>query len=199
MNKSLPNSVCIVALAVFLQRAEAAPAAVSTDQAPLNLVIDQVKAALDEYQRNLGEGSDALPPLSSAEFDFKATTAVTSGGTITFLIFKIGTTHENDVTNDITYTYSVPKPPAKTGLTSNRKPPSLKDALAQAIQSAAQAVKTSGSIGNLKFSKLTVNLQYGVKWDGNAGVSVPLTLVTPSVNGDFNKNTIQSVKLVFGE
>src|SRR6266852_4443926 len=179
----------------------AAPAVVSTaappDAAPLALIIAQVKAALDEYQKSLGSGPDALPPLASAEFDFKATTATTVGGTINLFIFKIGGSHENDAVNDVTYAYSVPPPPVAV-TKSRKKPPTLTEALASTIQGAAAAIKASGSLGKLKFNKLTVNVQYGVKWDGNIGANVPIQFVTIGLSGDRNKNTVQSVKLVFG-
>ncbi len=173
------------------------PTAVLTDAAPLDLVIGQVKAALDLYQKNLGAGPDALPPLVSAEFDFKTTTATTVGGSISFFIFKIGGSHENDVVNDVTYAYSVPPPPVAV-TKSRKKPPTLTEALASTIQGAAAAIKASGSLGKLKFNKLTVNVQYGVKWDGNIGANVPIQFVTIGLSGDRNKNTVQSVKLVFG-
>jgi hypothetical protein len=170
-----------------------------SDLVPLPAVVSQVKDALAEYQHNLGGGADALPPLASAEFDFKTTTATTVGGSINLFIFKIGVSHENDAVNDVTYTYSVPKPATATGLLANKKPPSLKDQLAQTIQSSAAAVKATGKVGNLPFSKLTVNLQYGVKWDASAGVNAPIQFVTIGLSGDKNKNTVQSVKLVFGQ
>lgn len=172
------------------------------DAVPLELVIAQVKEALQEYQTNLGGGADALPPLSSAEFDFKTTTATTIGLSISLFIFKIGGSHEKDVVNDVTFTYSVPKPPPdKKGLGVAKKKPSveLKDQLAQTIRTAAAAVKTAGTVGKLPFSKLSVNIQYGVKWDGSAGASVPIQLVTIGISGEKSKNTVQSVKLVFGQ
>jgi hypothetical protein len=175
----------------------AVPTAAPPDAAPLDLVIAQVKAALDQYQKNLGSGPDALPPLASAEFDFKTTTATTGGVTVNLFIFKIGGSHEHDVVNDVTYSYSVPPPPKLPA--GRKKPPTLTEALASTIQNAAAAVKTSGTVGNLKFSKLTVNIQYGVKWDGNIGASVPISFVTVGLSGDKNKNTVQSVKLVFGQ
>lgn len=184
----------------------APPAVVTTgapsDAVPLALVIAQVKAALDQYQKSLGSGPDALPPLASAAFDFKTTTATTVGGTINLFIFKIGGSHENDVINDVTYAYSVPPPPkpaAGAAAKKNNKPPTLTEALASTIQSAAAAVKTSGTVDNLKFNKLTVNIQYGVTWDGNIGVNVPIQFVTVGLSGDKNKNTVQSVELVFGQ
>lgn len=169
------------------------------DLVPLSHVVSQVKDALAEYQHNLGGGADALPPLASAEFDFKTTTATTVGGSINLFIFKIGVSHEKDVVNDVTYIYAVPKPTTATGLLANKKPPLLKDELARTIQSASAAVKTAGKVGNLPFSKLTVNLQYGVKSDASAGVSAPIQFVTIGLSGDKNKNTVQSVKLVFGQ
>jgi hypothetical protein len=175
------------------------------DAVPLELVVAQVKDALQEYQTNLGGGSDALPPLSSAEFDFKTTTATTIGLTISLFIFKIGGSHEKDVVNDVTYTYSVPKPPAalrsaKKSLRADKKPsPQLKDQLVQTIRSAAAAIKTAGTVGKLPFSKLSVTIQYGVKWDGTAGATAPIQLVTLGITGEKSKNTVQSVKLVFGQ
>ena len=169
------------------------------DAGPLDLVIPQVKAALDQYQQSLGSGPDSLPPLTSAEFDFKTSTATTVGGSINFFIFKIGGSHEKDVCNDVTFKYSVPPPPK--GLTSHAKPnpPTLTEDLLSTIQAAALAVKSAGSLGPLGFSQLTVTIQYGVKWDGNLGANVPISFVTVGLSGDKNKNTVQSVKLVFGK
>jgi hypothetical protein len=168
------------------------------DMAPLKAVIEQVQKALAEYQTNLGGGVDALPPLASAVFDFKATSAIGEGGTISFFIFKFGVSHESAVTNDVTFTYSVPKPPA--GLSSkNQKPPELKDTLAQTIQSAAAAVKTAAKMGNLSFTKLVVSVQYGVKWEGNITAGAQISFVTVGLSGAKSVNTVQTVNLTFGQ
>jgi hypothetical protein len=185
----------LIAIAGFAQESAPPKGAVRLD-----LVMEQVKKALAEYQDNLGKGADALPPLSSAAFDFKATTTTKVGLTVNLLIFTLGGSHEKDVINDVTYTFSVPKPKkAQTELESSAPPPELKDDLAKTIQSAAMAVKTSGKLGNLSFTKLTIDVQYGVKWDGSAGVNAPISLVTIGLNGEKSKNTVQSVKLTFGE
>jgi Trypsin-co-occurring domain 2 len=170
-----------------------------SDLVPLAAVISQVQDALSQYQRNLGTGADALPSLASAEFDFKTTVATTVGGSISLFIFKIGASREKDVVNDVTYSYAVPKPPASMGIAAKTKIPLLKDELAATIQHAAAAVRTAGTLGSLTFSKLTINLQFGVKWDGSGGVTAPIQLVTIGLSGDRNKNTVQSVKLVFGK
>jgi hypothetical protein len=178
----------------FCQDAQSTQTADPKETVELKAVISQVKAALDDYQASLG-GADALPPLSTAEFDFKTTVATTVGGSINLFIFKIGVSRERDTVNDVTYTYSVPKP----SRTERTKPPKeLKDELVETIKSAAAAIKNSGTLGKLPFSKLTVNLSYGVKWDGSAGINAPISLVTVGLTGDKNKNYVQSVKLTFG-
>ena len=76
--------------------------------------------------------------------DFK-TAATTGGFTINLFIFKFGTSHEKDVVNDVSYTYSLPTPtksPACRDASSCRK---LQDELAQTIQEAAKAVKASST------------------------------------------------------
>jgi hypothetical protein len=175
--------------------AAAASPASPADEAPLNLVVAKVKQALDQYQQSLGKGTDALPPLSSATFGFKATTATTIGGSINLFIFKIGGSHESDVVHDVSYTYSVPSPPA---IKKEAAPPLTED-LVKTIKGAAAAAKTAAELGKLKLTKIAVNIQYGVKWDGNVGANVPISIVTIGINADKNKNTVQSLGLVFGK
>jgi hypothetical protein len=166
-----------------------------SDAVPLHLVIEQVEAALGEYQANRGVGDYALPRLSTAQFDFTVTTTTTVESTADLCIFKLGGSHENDLVNEVTYTYSVPKLQSKALI--GGKLPSLKDQLAQAIQSAAKAVKTETTVGGLPFNKFAVTIQYGVVWNGKIGVGVPISLVTVGLSGEKNKNTVQSVTLVF--
>lgn len=191
--------VFLISTSALSALGQTAPAT-ADDQKPLAEVIKQVTAALQQYQDNRGSGAaEQLPPLTSAEFDFKTTTATTSGFTISLFIFKFGTSHEKDVVNDVTFTYAPPPPKGATGLQGSHPPPQLKDELAQTIQQAAKAVKDSSTAAGLPFSKLTVNVQYGVKWDINASGQVTYSFVTVGLNGDKNKNTVQSVKLVFGK
>jgi hypothetical protein len=196
VKKRLVLLLALIAAPAFGQTAKAPP----PDERPLQEVIDQVTKALQEYQDNRGVGAEnELPPLSSAEFDFKVTTTTTEGFTVSLLIFKFGTSHEKDVVNDVTYTYALPEPKKGPQLEASHPAPSLKDELAKTIQSAAKAVKGSASAAGLPFSKLTVNVQYGVKWDINASGQITYSFVTVGLTGDKSKNTIQSVKLVFGK
>ena len=175
------------------------PSSDSSDLAPLKVAIDQVRAALDEYQKNRGTGSAELPPLSAAEFDFKVTTTVSSGVTFSILIFKFGNTTERSDVSDVTFTYALPPPEPKIGAESVQPPPLLKDELAKTIQGAASALKESFTFGNLPLKQVTVNIQYGVKRDVSGSGTPTISLVTVGLSGDKNKNSIQSVKLTFGK
>lgn len=167
------------------------------DGAPLSQVASQVQAALDQYHRSRGQGKDALPPLASAELNFKVTTVRTVGGSINLYIIKLGASAEDTLVNDVTLTYTAPTAIAAAPAAVK---PSLTDELVKTIQAAAAAAKRSPAIGAAKFNKCTITVQYGVKWDGNAGVAnVPIYFVTVGLNGGKNKNSIQSIKLSFGK
>ena len=160
-------------------------------------VVTAVQAAIDCYQANRGAGPDGLPPLTSAAFDFKTATGKVGGFSVSFFIFKIGASHEKDTTSDLTLTYTV-KPPAPPR---GRSKPSqeLSDGLANAMLAAAAAAKRTPAVAGIPLNKVAVNIAFGVKTDGNGGLTVPIHLVTLSVNGDYNKTETQSVTLTFGQ
>ena len=165
------------------------------DAVPLCTVVTQVTSALTRYQSSLGSGTNALPPLSKAEFDFKTAAVTTIGAKISLFVFTIGGSHEKDVTNDITFTYALPKP--KPGVVAPRTTLTLEDQLYATIRGAAEQVQMAQKVGNVPFTSLEINLQFCVKWDGNAGVNAPISLITVGLNGDKSRNTTQSVKLTF--
>src|SRR5262245_48187255 len=57
--------------------------------AQLENVITDVERALDQYQAGIAPDTDPLPPLQSADFDFKVTTGKTSSAGIDLLVFKL--------------------------------------------------------------------------------------------------------------
>jgi hypothetical protein len=166
--------------------------------ADLASVIASVKAAMQCYQDNRGNGADALPKLTSAAFDFKTTTGTVGGLTFSIFIFKFGASKEKDTVNDLTLTYSLPPPPKSIANRVKSKPQQLSDALANEILAAANAVRTSQSVLGLPLSKVSVNVQFGIKFDGNASLSLPVELVTLGPNIDHNVTNTQSVTLTFG-
>jgi hypothetical protein len=199
----LTRSLVLSSLLLVSQEVRSVPTAAKhakkaqPDGIPLSLVIAQVQDALNEYQNNLGAGESALPPLSSAEFDFKTITDVTVGGSVSLLIFKFGVTHLHETVNDVTYTYAVAPPKSVTG--ERVAPPTLKDQLAKAIQGAAKGVQGAATAAGMPFSRLAVTIQYGVKWDLNGAGQSAISFVTVGLNADRSQNTVQSVKLTFGK
>jgi hypothetical protein len=162
----------------------------------LGEVMKEVQKAVDKYQESLGGGASALPPLQSAEFDFKVVTEKTLKGSISFFIFSIGGSTGKSTVNDVAYTYEVPKPAGKA---ISEEPPVLTETLARTIQEAARAVKESGTLGDLRFTKLVVEIQFGVKWIVGAGGTASYQFVTLNLGAEKSKNTVQSVKLTFKE
>lgn len=70
--------------------------------------------------------------------------------------------------------------------------------LLQAITDAAQTVKDVPLIGDAKFDKLAVTIEYSVKYEGNVSGNIPVfsfLMVTPKISA--NRNWVHSVKLVF--
>jgi hypothetical protein len=165
--------------------------------ADLPSVLDSVNAAIQCYQDNRGSGPDPLPKLSSVVIDFKTTTGLVTGLSFSIFIFKIGGSREKDTVNDLQLTYAAPSPSGKGA--NKAKPEPLSDALANEILAAANAFQMSNSLQGLPLSKATINVQFGIKFDGNASLSVPISLVTLGPNVDYNKNETQSITLTFGK
>jgi hypothetical protein len=197
LNRAFPALLAFLPLALSGCPARRPTTPTPENAVPLNSVIAQVESALVQYQDNIGNGPPALPPLSSAEFDFKVTTGRVTTTGINLLIFKIGGSYEYDVVHELTFTYAVPKPKVSITALGPEPPKQLKETLASTIQSAAAAVKTSRTAAGLPFKNLTMIIQYGVKWEGSITASGPISFVTASLGGTKNRNAVQSLKLVF--
>src|ERR1035437_4988174 len=134
MHKLLALPLLLLSMPLFGQdQSLASSQNTAFDKGAFGTVIEQVTNALKDYQANRGE----LPPLNKAEFDFKTTMKENEGGTFNIFIFKFGANHAKDITNDVTFTYTVPPVPPKRGIHS--KPPQLEEQLAQIIRNAAEA------------------------------------------------------------
>jgi hypothetical protein len=169
---------------LFGQQAQspAKDAHTSPDTIAFAEVVKQVTSALDAYKSSVGASADALPALSSAEFDFKTVTKSSEGLSLQILIFKIGGSHEKDATNEVIFTYKpkfVPVAPVVSppkGL--HPPPPSLKDQLLQIITGAAKSIQDAGPVADLPLSQVKVNIGFAVTWDGNGGVGGTYSIVT---------------------
>lgn len=174
------------------------------DAVDLAAIVQLVDHALKCYQA-LSKDLDplqpkGLPKISSATMDFKTTTGKTVGFSFSILVFKIGASREKDVTDDVSFTYGVPKvtlPPTK-GL-AKPGPADLYAELVKEVAAAASAAQAQSTALGLPLSKVQILVSYGIKFDGNVGASVPISLVTVGGNGDYNKNNTQSITLIFGQ
>jgi hypothetical protein len=174
------------------------------DTVDLAAVVQLVEQALKCYQvvsKDLDPlQPKGLPKISSATLDFKTTTGKTVGFSFSIFVFKIGASREKDVTDDISFTYSVPKPalPQIKNIT-KPAPADLYKELVKEVAAAASAAQAQSTALGLPLSKVQIQVSYGIKFDGNVGVSVPISLVTIGGNGDYNKNNTQSIALIFGQ
>jgi hypothetical protein len=173
------------------------------DTVNLAAVVQLVDHALKCYQA-LSKDLDplqpkGLPKISSAVMDFKTTTGKTVGFSFSIFVFKVGASREKDVTDDVSFTYSVPRVtlPATKGF-AKPTPVDLFKELVKEVAAAASAAQAQSTALGLPLSKVQIQISYGIKFDGNVGVSVPISLVTVGGNGDYNKNNTQTITLTFG-
>jgi hypothetical protein len=106
----------------------------------LSAVITEVQQALADYQEDPDvAGGKGLPPLASADFEFKTVVDEKAGITFSVLIFKFGHTVDHQVINDVVFHYVPPPPPKPENISSElgavssiRRPPiSFKSQLTQ--------------------------------------------------------------------
>ena len=162
---------------------------------PAGAVIGECKKAIDRYQAV--EGKEALQ-LKAADFTFKTTTDKKLSGSVGFYVLKAGLSVDESCTRNFTFSYAQP---STRGFRLERRPPK-EDFYAQlvdAIEAAANALKNAPhTIGKIPFSQIKVELDFGVTWSGDLGVSVPY-LVTIGADFAATKASTQSVALTFVE
>jgi hypothetical protein len=172
--------------------------------ADLPSVVQTVEHALECYQALAKTKDpmqpDGLPRLSSAVMDFKTTTGETVGFTFSIFVFKVGASREKDVTDDLTFTYGVPDAtlPRTFGL-AKATPAPLYAELVKEVQAAARAAVAQSTALGMPLRKVGITVAYGIKFDGNISLNVPVELVTVGGNGDYNKNNTQTITLNFGQ
>jgi hypothetical protein len=160
----------------------------------LSAVVEQVEKALDLYQTDPEIGK-VLPPLASADFDFKTVVDTKAGFGISFLIFKIGYNVDKQVINDVVFHYE-PKP--RPGFAREEN---FQKQLLDTIKAAAAAVKAQANANPndpLGLTQLAVTVSFGVTQGGTVGGSAPINIVTITGSLERDKNTVHQVKLTFG-
>jgi hypothetical protein len=187
----------LITLSLALPALAQADCPVPTDkhatEVPLCLVAQQITRTLDTY--NADAASHSLPPLSRVTFDFKTTVATTGGFSFKIFIFSAGASHEKDITNDVSFTYTVPTTVIKRHTATATH--DFSETLLATLRAAAAQVKQTPSVGTGKFSSLTITLAYGVTWDVNGGAGAPISLVTLGGSLDRKRSDTQELTLVF--
>jgi hypothetical protein len=175
---------------------------------PLARVICEVEQALDDYQDEvttpLKPASDMLPGLATADMDFKTVVDTKGGISFSFLLFKFGVTHDNQATNDLDFIYE-PKSRHRTGNAHGfQKVEPFQPKLVETIKAAARAIQDQRSAVQtskdpLVLKQFSVTLAFSVTWDGSAGATGPIELVTIGGTYERSRNDVQTVKLTFAD
>jgi hypothetical protein len=173
------------------------PAGASTKAADIKLVVYAVQQALLCYQQYGTADGEHLPPLQTATFDFKTSTSLSGGPSVSFFILTLGAGVEKDTVRDFSLSYTVPPKPATSPHTITG--PDFVNDLATLIRDAAAAASSQKSAFNLPLNSVTVSVQFGIQVSENVGITFPISFVTAGAKLAHNKNTADSVTLTFKE
>jgi hypothetical protein len=172
-----------------------APAGASKKAADIKLVVYAVQQALLCYQQYGTADGEHLPPLQAATFDFKTSTSLSGGPSVSFFILTLGAGVEKDSVRDFSLSYSVP--PKGIASPHAGASPDLVNELATLIRDAAAAASSQKTAFNLPLNAVTVSVQFGIQVSENAGINFPISFVTAGAKLAHNKNTADTVTLTF--
>jgi hypothetical protein len=170
---------------------------------PLDQVIAVTEMALNDYQAQAEASKGTLPPLATADFDFKTVVDTKGGPSINLWIFTLGATKEKQTTTDLDFQY-VPHPAEKVEIQGfGEKPKTLYQAIIDTLTESSKAIATAGQTSgtstkpSLDLCQLSITLAFGATTDVQGGLKVPFQLITVSATLDRSKNNVQQVKLIF--
>jgi hypothetical protein len=174
---------------------------------PLSEVIVATESALNDYQTyaESPEGiKDGIPPLATADFDFKTVVDLKGGPSINLFIFTLGATWDKQTTNDLDFQYA-PHVEPKTeffDLDGGKAPKTLYQSIIDTLTASAKEIKKAQDVQasepkKLDLCQLTLALSFGVTTDVQGGVKIPFQIITISATLDRSKNNVQQVKLAF--
>jgi len=163
---------------------------------PLDDVVAEVESSLRDYQKDVTSSDNVLPPLKTAELNFKTVVQKqgTSGSSI--LIFTLKGSKQHQQTNDLQILYGVPKP---TGSASYNPVPLHKELL-DAIRTASRAIESSmpsSSLGGLNLTTTSISIKYAVTTSFSAEGKPVIQFVILNLAESYNKNEVQSIELIF--
>lgn len=196
-------------LLVSLQAGGQRPQFKEKDQVvPLSDVIVATESALNDYQAfaQSPKGSkEGIPPLTTADFDFKTVVDLKGGPSVNLYVFTLGATKDKQTTNDLDFQYSphvVPLGDTSFAFNGIKTPKTLYQSIIDTLTTSAKEIKKaqdaqSSEPNKLDLCQLTLILAFGVTTDISGGVKIPFQIVTVSASLDRSKQNVQQVKLAF--
>jgi|ERR1700728_955357 len=210
----MKRSSCARLAAITLLAVSAASTAQSTPRKfkeksptwPLSQAISATESALNDYQTYAlsPDGiKESIPPLATADFDFKTVVDTKGGPTINLLIFTLGATREKQQTNELDFQYSPHVQPKGEffSFDGGNAPTTLYQYLLDTLKESAKEIKNASDqppgATKLDLCQLTLSVSFGVTTDIQGGLKLPFQLITISATLDHSKNNVQQVKLAF--
>ncbi|MGB8536242.1 MAG: hypothetical protein WCD57_07505 [Acidobacteriaceae bacterium] len=164
---------------------------------PLSAVVAATESTLNDYQTyaESPEGiKDGIPPLATADFDFKTVVDVKGGPSINLFIFTLGATWDKQTTNDLDFQYFPHVEPRSETFAFNgtEAPKTLHKAIIDTLTASATEIKKAQDTqdtepNKLDLCQLTLALSFGVTTDIQGGVKIPFQIITVSALLDRSK------------
>jgi hypothetical protein len=150
---------------------------------PLSQVVAATKFALNDYQTYAlsYEGAKGkIPPLATADFDFKTVVDNKGGVSINLFVFTLGATHDKQQTSDLDFQY-LPQvqPPADVfAYDGGNAPQTLYQQIIDTLKESAKEIQKASErpqTDSLNFRQLTLALSFGVTTDIQGRCKNPLS------------------------
>jgi hypothetical protein len=173
----------------------------------LSDVIAATESALNDYQSYAESPQgikDGIPPLATADFDFKTVVDLKGGPSVKLFIFTLGATWDKQTTNDLDFQYS-PHVESKSetfAFNGTEAPKTLYQSIIDTLTASAKEIQKAQDAqatepNKLDLCQLTLALSFGVTTDIQGSAEVPFQIVTVSASLDRSKQNVQQVKLAF--
>lgn len=164
----------------------------SSSEILVNKLLTEVQRALLTVQ-NSTEKED-IPPLDSVTLQLSTQFVKEGGGKVNIYIISLGAMVSEDVSHTIRLKLSPPKPGTGANVSGNK----ISDQLAEAIKSAARAVRMAKA-GNppLNLTELSAEMKFVVQKEGAGGLSFVILPVTAELGGKLKSIEIHEISITF--
>ena len=164
----------------------------SSSEILVNKLLTEVQRALLTVQ-NSTEKED-IPPLDSVTLQLSTQFVKEGGGKVNIYIVSLGAMVSEDASHTIRLKLSPPKPGTGANVSGNK----ISDQLAEAIKSAARAVKMAKA-GNppLNLTELSAEMKFVVQKEGAGGLSFVILPVTAELGGKLKSIEIHEISITF--